>query len=207
MTPYSTNANSIPTAYLALLRIVYCPGLIEDIRKELQDAGYASLSPGEYVSLFPLGLPLLRSVFWEGIRLGSVANTIREVLEPTELVSGDRTYKLKKGGIVTVPPCLVHMNPSLHPEPQVFKPRRFMPTELGGDGENHTKTLKPFGGGNSYCPGRVFAEKQVMGFLAEMCWRYDITILDKETFTIPDNADFHYAVKCPRGMLELKLKA
>jgi cytochrome P450 len=57
-----------------------------------------------------------------------------------------------------------------------------LPKELGGDGENHTKTLKPFGGGNSYCPGHVFAEKQVMGFLAEICWRYEITILDKDRF-------------------------
>ncbi|KAE9379594.1 cytochrome P450 [Stipitochalara longipes BDJ] len=204
---FGSNGNSIPTAYLALLRILYHPGLLANIRQELQDAGYGSLMPGEYVSLFPLGLPLLRSTFWECVRMGSVVSTIREVLEPTELVSGDRIFKLKKGGVVTVPPCLVHMNSSLHPEPHVFKPWRFMSKELGGDGENHTKTLKPFGGGNSYCPGRVFAEKQVMGFLAEMCWRYDITILDKETFVIPDNANFHYAVKCPRAILELKLRA
>jgi cytochrome P450 len=137
----------------------------------------------------------------------SITNTIREVLEPTELVSGDRIWKLKKGGVVTLPSCLLHMNPSLHPEPHMFRPRRFLAAALGGDGGNHTKTLKPFGGGTSYCPGRVFAEKQVMGFLAEMCWRYEITLLNKDTFTIPDNADFHYTVKCPRAMLELKLRA
>jgi cytochrome P450 len=202
----SVNANSIPNAYLALLRVICCPGLVEDIRQELQNAGYGSLSPEEYISHFPLGLPLLRSVFWEAIRLGFIGNAIREVLEPTELVSGDRTYKLKKGSVVTLPPCLVHMNPSLHPEPDVFKPRRFMPKELGGDGENHTKTLKPFGGGTSYCPGRVFAEKQVMGFLAEMCWRYQMRIVNDENFTIPDNADFHSVVHCPRAILELKLR-
>jgi cytochrome P450 len=99
------------------------------------------------------------------------------------------------------------MNPSLHPDPNAFRPRRFLATELGGDGENHTKSLKPFGGGTSYCPGRVFAEKQVMGFLAEMCWRYDVTLSNKETFTLPDNANFEYTVKCPRAMLELKLRA
>jgi cytochrome P450 len=139
--------------------------------------------------------------------VSSVTNAIREVLEPTEITLSDRTWKLEQGGVVTLPSCLVHMNPELHPEPHVFKPRRFMPKDLGGDGENHTKTLKPFGGGTSYCPGRVFAEKQVMGFLAEMCWRYDFTVLDKETFEIPDNADFHYAVKCPRATLEIKLRA
>jgi cytochrome P450 len=192
---------------MALLRILDCPGLVEDIRQELQAEGYGKLSPADYITLFPLGLPLLRSVFWESLRINSIPNTIREVLEPTELVSGDRTYKLKKGGVVTLPSCLVHMNPSLHPEPNVFRPQRFLATELGGDGENHTKSLKPFGGGNSYCPGRVFAEKQVMGFLAEMCWRYDIKLSNKETFTIPDNANFENVVKCPRAMLELKLRA
>ena len=192
---------------MALLRTLDCPGLVEDIRHELQAEGYGTLSPAEYITLFPLGLPLLRSVFWESVRINSIHNTIREVLEPTELVSGDRTYKLKKGGVVTLPSCLVHMNPVLHPEPNVFRPRRFLAVELGGDGENHTKSLKPFGGGNSYCPGRVFAEKQVMGFLAEMCWRYDITLSNKETFTIPDNANFENVIKCPRAMLELKLRA
>jgi cytochrome P450 len=179
---------------------------VEDIRQELEAEGYGALSPADYITLFPLGLPLLRSVFWESVRMHTIGNAIREVLEPTELVSGDRTYKLKKGAVVTLPPCLVHMNPELHPEPNVFRPRRFLATELGGDGENHTKSIKPFGGGNSYCPGRVFAEKQVMGFLAEMCWRYDITLSNKETFTIPDNANFESVVKCPRAMLELKLR-
>jgi cytochrome P450 len=192
---------------LALLRVLDFPGLVEDIRQELQSEGYGTLSPGEYITLFPPNLPLLRSVFWESVRINTITNTIREVLEPTELVSGDRTYKLKKGGVVTLPSCLVHMNPVLHPEPNVFRPRRFLAVELGGDGENHTKSLKPFGGGNSYCPGRVFAEKQVMGFLAEMCWRYDITLSNKETFTIPDNANFENVIKCPRAMLELKLRA
>jgi cytochrome P450 len=69
---------------------------------------------------------------------------------------------------VTLPSCLVHTNPSLHPEPNTFKPQRFLAYELGSDGKNHTKTLKAFGGGTSYCPRRVFAEKQVMGFLAEV---------------------------------------
>jgi cytochrome P450 len=172
----------------------------------LQDAGYASLAPADYVPLFPLGLPLLRSAFWEGIRMTSVTNGIREVLEPTELVTSDRTFKLQKGCVVTLPSCLVHMNPDLHPEPYVFKPRRFLDKQLGGDGENHMKTLKPFGGGTSYCPGRVFAEKQVMAFLAEMCWRYEMRVVNKEGFKMPDNADFHYVAKCPSAVLELKLR-
>jgi cytochrome P450 len=192
---------------MVLLHILYCSGLVEEIRQELQDAGYGDLKPEKYVSLFPLGLPLLRSAFWEGVRVSAVTNGIREVLEHTELVTNERTYQLQKGGVVTLPSCIVHMNPDVHPEPHVFKPRRFMDKALGGDGENHTKTLKPFGGGTSYCPGRVFAEKQVMGFLAEICWRYEIRIVNKEAFEMPDNADFHYVVKCPRAILELKLRA
>lgn len=37
-------------------------------------------------------------------------------------------------------------------------------------------TLRPFGGSVSYCPGRVFAEKQVVGFLAAVAGRYEFAL-------------------------------
>jgi len=52
-----------------------------------------------------------------------------------------------------------------------------MAKELGGKGENFLKGVRPFGGGVSYCPGRVFAEKQIMDFLAQMVGRFKVEVI------------------------------
>ena len=52
-----------------------------------------------------------------------------------------------------------------------------MAKELGGKGENFTKGVRPFGGGVSYCPGRVFAEKQIMAFLAGVADRLEVEVI------------------------------
>ena len=75
--------------------------------------------------------------------------------------------------------------------------------ELGGGGENTTKYVKPFGGGTSYCPGRIFAEKQIIGFLAAMVMRYDMKIVT-ENFVIPRNSELEWVAISPPVMIEIK---
>jgi cytochrome P450 len=141
------NANSVTTTYVAMLRIIIQPGLIASIRTEISQSGYPTLPCSQRLSLFPASLPLLRSTFWESLRMYNVGVNIREVRYPTEFPSSDgKTYNLKVGGVVTIPSGTIHMDPTLHPSPEEFHPHRFMDKSLGGDGENASKTLKAFGG-------------------------------------------------------------
>lgn len=201
--PYRINSNSIPNTYCAFLRILTIPGLVDQCREELVTAGYTELRPSEFIDVIPAKVPRLRSFLQECFRTHIISSSIREVLEPTQLSVGDKTWRLEKGGVVNLQSALLHSDEDTHPQAKQFKPWRFLEPALGGDGENPTKGLKPFGGGTSYCPGRVFAEKQIIGFLAAMIMRYDINIVSKN-IQMPLNSNFEYITKCPPILVELK---
>lgn len=94
-----------------------------------------------------------------------------------------------------MPSSLLHHNPETHTNPEIFDATRFLSKKLGGKGIScMAKELRPFGGGISYCPGRLFAEKQVVGFLALLLSHFDIIRVGKEV-EIPRNADFFYVTK------------
>jgi cytochrome P450 len=64
-----------------------------------------------------------------------------------------------------MPSSLLHYDPAVHHDPEVFDAKRFLSKELGGIGTQvSSTTLRPFGGGMSYCSGRRFTENQVVGF-------------------------------------------
>lgn len=197
------NGNSIPNAYCALLELLSIPDLISDVRAELERVGYPSLQPSEHITVIPAKVPLLRSIYYESLRVHINAVNIREVMAPTSLITDRRTWQLEAGGVVTLAGTLLHEDADLHPQPHRFQPRRFMDKELGGGGENAAKYTRPFGGGTSYCPGRVFAEKQIVGFLAALVWRYEMRIVTKG-FEIPRNSDLEYVAACPPVSIEVR---
>jgi cytochrome P450 len=179
------------------------PGLVSEIRTELTSVGYEKLQPSEYVNVIPSKVPLLKSFYSESLRVHINAINIREVIAPTELVTDDRTWKLEKGGVVSLAGTILHEDAELHPRPEEFQPKRFMDKELGGGGGNAAKYTKPFGGGTSYCPGRVFAEKQIIGFLAALVMRYDMKIIT-ENFVTPRNSDLEFVAACPPVLVEIR---
>lgn len=207
----SFTTNSIPTTYNILMRILTSPGLVEDLRSEIESSGLAKAEPAEMFEIIPSGLPLLRSCFFETIRMHSVGASIREVMEPTELTtkstadSPSRVYQLKKGGVVNMPPSMLHYDTSVNPDPETFHPRRFLTRELGGEGQNPLSCTRGFGGGTSYCPGRVFAERQIIGFLALFFLHFDVGFAN-EDWVIPRTNDFDDVAKSTRARLTLRLR-
>jgi len=92
-----------------------------------------------------------------------------------------------------MPSSLLHHDPNIHVDPEISNPKRFLSKELGGLGTTvNSATLRPFGGGQSYCPGRPFAEKQVVGFLAMLVATFDVEAVGKRGLKveIPRNAVF-----------------
>lgn len=96
----------------------------------------------------------------------------------------DRAWGLQKRNVVIIPCGLMHFNEKLRPDPDGYHPRRFLDRALSGESEGHAKATKPFGGGSTHCPGRVFAEKQMIGLVAGILRRYDVEITSP-TYTIP----------------------
>jgi cytochrome P450 len=104
----------------------------------------------------------LDAVIKETLRLRPViALVLRKLVEPMEI--GGR---LLPAGVSVAPSIyLVHRNPDVYPEPERFRPERFLEQPAG------TYTWIPFGGGVRRCLGGAFAEFEMSVVLRELVAR------------------------------------
>jgi cytochrome P450 len=112
----------------------------------------------------------LQAVIQETLRLRPVISIVlRRLQEPMEL--GGR---LLPAGASIVPSIhLVHRRPDIYPEPNEFRPERFLEAEggkAGGRGSN-SYTWIPFGGGIRRCLGAAFAQFEMEVVLRELVLR------------------------------------
>ncbi len=98
----------------------------------------------------------------ETLRLRPViALVLRKLVEPMEI--GGRL--LPAGASVAPSIYLVHRRPDIYPEPERFRPERFIEQPAG------TYTWIPFGGGVRRCLGAAFAEFEMAVVLRELVAR------------------------------------
>jgi cytochrome P450 len=104
----------------------------------------------------------LDAVIKETLRLRPViALVLRKLVEPMEI--GGR---LLPAGVSVAPSIyLVHRRPDIYPEPERFRPERFLEQPAG------TYTWIPFGGGVRRCLGGAFAEFEMAVVLRELIGR------------------------------------
>jgi cytochrome P450 family 135 len=104
----------------------------------------------------------LDAVIKETLRLRPViALVLRKLVEPMEI--GGR---LLPAGVSVAPSIyLMHRDPEIYPEPERFRPERFLERPAG------TYTWIPFGGGVRRCLGGAFAEFEMAVVLRELVRR------------------------------------
>lgn len=56
-----------------------------------------------------------------------------------------------------------------------FRPERF----LENKSLHRKKGYAPFGGGYTYCPGRLFAQREIYMFVAQTLWNFDIELVPR----------------------------
>ena len=111
------------------------------------------------------------AVIKETLRLRPViALVLRKLVEPMEI--GGR---LLPAGVSVAPSIyLVHRNPEIYPEPERFRPERFLERPAG------TYTWIPFGGGVRRCLGGAFAEFEMTVVLRELVSRRRVRPVGRE---------------------------
>lgn len=116
-------------------------------------------------------LPYLTAVCNETLRICPVAivTVPREVKEPAEL-SG---YRLEPGTRLYGCIYLTHQRQDLYPEPQLFKPERFLERQFS------PYEFLPFGGGVRRCIGEVLAQFEMKLILATILSRYQLALVDQ----------------------------
>ena len=111
----------------------------------------------------------LTATIQETLRLRPViAIVLRRLTEPVEIGG----YELPAGISVVPSIYLSHRNPDVYPEPQAFRPERFLDTPPG------TYTWIPFGGGVRRCLGAAFSQFEMAVVLRELVKRHEIRPAD-----------------------------
>jgi cytochrome P450 len=111
----------------------------------------------------------LTATIQETLRLRPVISLVlRRLTEPVEIAG----YELPAGVSVAPNIYLVHRNSEIYPDPQAFKPERFLDNPPG------TYTWIPFGGGVRRCLGASFAQFEMAVVLKELVKRREIRPAD-----------------------------
>jgi cytochrome P450 len=130
----------------AVERLVRHPEKLERLRAEVESGEDAYLD----------------ATIQETLRLRPVISiVIRRLTEAIELGG----YELPAGVAVVPSIHLIHRDPTIYPEPDRFRPERFLETPPG------TYTWIPFGGGVRRCLGASFAQQEMAIVLQELVSR------------------------------------
>ena len=115
-------------------------------------------------------LPYLTAVCQETLRIYPILMlTIpRIVKSPIEIMG----YKFAPGTVLTPAIYLTHHRPDLYPEPQQFKPERFLERQYS------QYEYLPFGGGNRRCLGMAFAMFEMKLVLATVVANIELALAD-----------------------------
>jgi len=132
----------------------------------------------------------MTAVIRETLRLCPVISiTVRELQEPIDIAG----HRVPAGARVV--PCihLVHRRPDLYPEPEAFRPERWLDQTPG------TYTWIPFGGGVRRCLGASFALFEMKTILGEV-----VRSMDLQTTTAPGERMRSRAItRTPGGQAEI----
>ena len=114
----------------------------------------------------------LDAVVKESLRVRPVVIDVARVANRDVEIGG---WTIPAGNIVVPAIALVQLRPDLYPEPQAFRPERFL-----GEDQPPAYSWIPFGGGVRRCIGAAFAQLEIKTVLR--------TILSRTRLTAPDPA-------------------
>jgi cytochrome P450 family 135 len=150
---HETTATALAWTFDLLLRH---PDALERLRAEIAEGD---------------GDEYLRAVINESLRLRPVVPIAGRRLSEEIEVDG---YTLPAGADVSPAIYLSHTRPDIYPDPQSFKPERFL------DGGPETYSWVPFGGGVRRCLGASFAEFEMRIVLSEVLGRCRLRAASEE---------------------------
>jgi cytochrome P450 len=115
-------------------------------------------------------LPYLSAVCHETLRIYPVAFVAMPRILKTRFEVGG--YQFQPEDILVPSIYLVHQRPDLYPEPQTFRPERFLERQFS------PYEYLPFGGSNRRCIGAAFALYEMKLVLATLLSRYELSLAE-----------------------------
>lgn len=213
--------NTVPLAFWLVSWIFEDRELLKDIRKEVDDCVTTSPSDPQIrvmnATKFRTSCPLFQSTFREALRLTAAINLNRHVSEDTTVTNSStgETFLLKKDSVIQIASNVIHAKPLWGSDPMAFEPRRFMgsgekarnasdtdSTKIpdpaapfrGPDGKVYSSAFRSFGGGNNICPGRHFAQTEILGLASLFVAGFEIQGADGREYKMPPYEAFKLAL-------------
>ncbi|KAL4928010.1 cytochrome P450 [Aspergillus undulatus] len=196
--------NTLPSCYWMLLLVHYVPGLLEDLRKEVD----AALIIDEKTNKATIDIttvknecPLLLSTLKESLRSRGMGTAVRVVVQDAE-VGG---YMLKKGSMVQIPLQVINNNRDhWGSEAETFNPYRFV--KEPGKKVPDDSGYRSFGGGKHLCPGRWFATNEILAVVALFISRYEMRPVNGGDWVLPTTAKSNPATQVAQPDFELDME-
>lgn len=130
-----------------------------DIVREETDAAFFGSENDPDMHVLLNNCPHLDAMWFETMRLYNATSAVREATSPC--IVGGKTIRV--GDQIVAPFRQFHTNPDIFGGDALnFRPERF----LEDRGLSRKKGYAPFGGGYTYCPGRLFAQREIYLFVA-----------------------------------------
>ena len=207
--------NTIPAAFWLISWIFEDENLLRDILAEVENCITISQSASNKRTINATQLrtscPLFVSAFRETLRLTGAVNVNRYVAEDTTVTNAStgETYLLKKDSVVQIASNVIHNRSLWGEDAASFNPRRFMATgerarsEVSSgkpqdpaapfrrqDGKIYSSAFRSFGGGNNICPGRHFAQTEILGLASLFVAGFEVRNVDGGPYKMPPYEDF-----------------
>ncbi|KAF2117272.1 cytochrome P450 [Lophiotrema nucula] len=169
------------TLSAAMYWIARTPAVKERLVKDLRDAG---IGPGAKYNDIITKVPYLMACLKEAIRLFPAIGIAmpRVVPQTGTTMSG---HYLPPGTIMSVNPYAAHRNADMFPDPETFKPERWL-HDGSEEGKRAVGQLDScwlgFGGGSRSCPGQYLARFFVIKLLARLFGEFDVEVRGEPKF-------------------------
>ncbi|KAI0426694.1 cytochrome P450 [Xylaria sp. FL1042] len=163
---WAANSNEYNTAFWVLAYLLYDDNLFTSVKGETDVAWHSGKLDIKHLCA---NCPVLEAVFYEALRLKGGAMISRVVLKQTTI--GGKI--LEPGDSILIPSRQLHTNECVWGQDvKEFNAKRF----LNNKALARHSSFRPFGGGLTYCPGRVLAKEEVYGFIAIAMYRFDMRL-------------------------------
>ena len=173
----------------ALYWVHHQPEIRNKLLEELDTLG------DSYDPMAKTRLPYLTAVCFESLRIYPVLalNVPHVVREPVELMG----YQLSPGSKVIANIYLTHHRQDIYPEPERFKPERFLERQFSA------YEYLPFGGGSRRCIGAALAQLEMKLVLATILSHYQLALSDSR----PVRPQLHFgSFLTPQGGVKMVIE-
>ena len=199
--------NAVPSSFWLIANIFARPELLQRIRTEVQST--LNIEPPTHdkpskdekktcavsAKAISRSCPLLYSCYRETLRDISLLTSARLVMD--DMLLADK-YLLRKNSVVQIAGGVIHQDPQVWgSDAGSFNPERFLvpkpddteSTAMPLPGGVPSAAFRAFGGGTVICPGRHFAQSELMTFAAVLATGFDILDVDGGPLQLPQKDD------------------